>query len=147
MYKFLGRSETSPSCQQGLHIFQMSIMANGTQEAIFLSMGGWNTYNMVQAAQEDAQKSQNLLYHISLSVRDKNSTGKTNLNTQKSSWSSKGSPKFRGAELKIFRFFAIFQSDKGSSHSEPFNPPWGGFQVDCAVSAKVWLEILHHKRL
>ena len=56
----------SPSCQQGLHIFQMSIMANWTQKAIFVSMGGWKSYNMVQAAQEHAQKSQNLPYPISL---------------------------------------------------------------------------------
>ncbi len=41
-------------------------IANGTQKDIFLCMGGWNSYNVVQAAQEDAQKSQNLLYHISL---------------------------------------------------------------------------------
>ncbi len=44
----------------------MSIMINGTQKAISLSMGGSNSYNMVQAAQENAQKSQNLLYHVSL---------------------------------------------------------------------------------
>ena len=46
--------------------FQMSIMANGAQKAIFLSMGGWNSYSMVLAAQENAHKSQNLLYHMSL---------------------------------------------------------------------------------
>ncbi len=42
---------------------EKSIMVNGTQKAIF---GTRNSYNMVQAAQESAQKSQNLLYHISL---------------------------------------------------------------------------------
>ncbi len=41
-------------------------MANWTLKVIFLSMGGWNSYNMVPAAQENAQKSQNLLYHMSL---------------------------------------------------------------------------------
>ncbi len=41
LYKFLGGSEISPSCQQGLHIFQMSIKANWTQKAIVLNMGGW----------------------------------------------------------------------------------------------------------
>ncbi len=46
--------------------FLMSIMTKGTQKAIFLRMGGWNSYNMVQAVQKNAQKSQNLLYHISL---------------------------------------------------------------------------------
>ncbi len=39
---------------------------NGTQRANFLSIGGWNFYHMVQAAQEKAQKSQNILYHVSL---------------------------------------------------------------------------------
>ncbi len=66
MCSFLGRSEIPPSFQQGLHIFQMSIIPNWTQKAISLSMGGWNSYNMVQGAQENAQKSQNLLYRISL---------------------------------------------------------------------------------
>ena len=47
-------------------------MANGIQKAIFLIMGGWNSYNMVQAAQEDAQKSQNLLYHITLNGKLQN---------------------------------------------------------------------------
>ncbi len=44
----------------------MSSMVNETQKAIFLIMGGRNSYNMLQAAQKDAQKSQNLLYHVSL---------------------------------------------------------------------------------
>ena len=53
-------------------------------------------------------------------------SGETNLITQKSSRSGKSSPQFRGAGGK-----------SSVSHSEPFNPPLGGFQVDCAVSTKV----------
>ncbi len=34
---------------------------------IFLSTGGWNSYQLRQAAPEDAQKSKNLLYLVSLS--------------------------------------------------------------------------------
>ena len=43
----------------------MDIAGISTQP-IFLIMGGWNSYYMVQAARENAQKLQNLLYHISL---------------------------------------------------------------------------------
>ena len=41
-------------------------MSNETREAILLSPGGWNSYNMGQAAPEDAQKSKILLYLVSL---------------------------------------------------------------------------------
>ncbi len=38
----------------------ISIISNETQEDIFLSTGGWNSYNMRQAAPEDAQKSKEI---------------------------------------------------------------------------------------
>ena len=49
-----------------LQALQISIISNETQEAVFLSTGGWNPYNMRQAAPKDAQKSTNLLYLVSL---------------------------------------------------------------------------------
>ena len=50
----------------GLQSNVIGFSVHRKNKAIFLSMGGWNSYNMAQAAQENAQKSQNLLYHISL---------------------------------------------------------------------------------
>ncbi len=49
------------SCHKS-RTLQTSVMFNDTQEAIFLNTGGWNSYNIRQAAPEDAQKSKNLLY-------------------------------------------------------------------------------------
>ena len=42
---------------------------------ILLSTGGWNSYNMRQAVPEDAQKSKNLLYLVSLKCKTAKTLG------------------------------------------------------------------------
>ncbi len=44
------------------------IMPNEIQEAIFLNTEGWHSYNVAQAAPEDAHKSKNQPYLVSLTV-------------------------------------------------------------------------------